>query len=145
MIAEASHNPMLEYYHFKEINELFLKGQHEEAQHLLSEMQARYIAVCDENSLLKMQVQELEDVLFLAKNLIYDGTCYWLHTGSVRQGPFCPDCYNREGALIRLETQGGEWRCPVCNATHTGLLAHLAAGPTAMRAPKPAKVIPFSG
>lgn len=136
---------MLEYYHFKEINDLFLKGRHEEARHLLAEMQARYIAVCDENTLLKMQLQELEDVLFLAKNLIFDGSCYWLMTGSIRQGPFCPSCYNREGALIRLDTQNGEWRCPVCNAVYEGLFANLTPRSTARRAPKPAKVIPFSG
>mgnify|MGYP006919445300 CR=1 FL=1 len=145
MIMNSDENPMLEYYHFKEINTLFLEGRHEEAQHLLAEMQARYIAVCDENSLLKTQVRELEDVFFLAKNLIFDGACYWLVTGSIRQGPFCPSCYNREGALIRLDTQNGEWRCPVCDSVHESLLSQFAQGSTVRRAPRQAKVIPFSG
>lgn len=138
-------NPMLEYYQFKEINELFQEGKMDEARSLLAKMQARYIVLCDENSLLKMQVQEMEDVLFLAKNLIFDGACYWLITGSIRQGPFCPSCYNREGALIRLDTQNGEWRCPVCDTVHESLLTQITNRTNmARKAPKPAKVIPFS-
>ena len=135
---------MLDYYHFKEINDLFLKGQHEQARHLLTEMQARYISVCDENAMLKMQVKEMEDVLYLSKNLIFDGFCYWLITGNIKQGPFCQHCYNREGALIRLDTQEDEWHCPVCGALHERLMRRPLK-PMARRAPRVAKILPFSG
>lgn len=133
---------MLDYYHFKEINELYLKGRHEEACHLLMEMQSRYISECDENMMLRTQVQEMEDILFLAKNLIFDGFCYWLITGSIRQGPFCQHCYNREGALIRLETRQEEWNCPICGAEHDRLIK--PATPTIRAAPRTAKIIPFN-
>lgn len=133
---------MLDYYNFKEINELYLKGQHEKARHLLLEMQARYISVCDENVMLRTQVQEMEEVLFLAKNLIFDGFCYWLMTGNIRQGPFCQHCYNREGALIRLETRQDEWNCPTCGATHDRLIK--PAAPTIRHAHRTSKIIPFN-
>ncbi|MEG2140985.1 MAG: hypothetical protein RRY20_09395 [Bilophila sp.] len=136
---------MLDYYHFKEINDLFLKGRHEEARHLLTEMQARYIAVCDENNLLKMQITEMEDVLYLAKNLTFDGTCYWLNTGTIRQGPFCQRCYNQDGALLRLDTQNGESVCPVCGTVHERLYPTRSRSLMARPAPHLAKVIPISG
>lgn len=135
---------MLDYYHFKEINDLFLKGQHEEARHLLIDMQARYIALCDENAMLKLQVREMEDVLFLAKNLVFDGFCYWLVTGNIKQGPFCQHCYNREGALIRLDTGQDEWRCPICGVAHERLLNKIQQG-QGRRALRQATIIPFSG
>lgn len=135
---------MLEYYRFKEINDLFQKGRNEEARHLLMEMQARYIAMCDENSFLKMQVHELEDVLYLAKNLSFDGSCYWLLTGGIKQGPFCQRCYNQDGALLRLDTQNGEWICPACGMVHDHLYPDRFETALARRAPRPAKIIPFS-
>lgn len=133
---------MLDYYHFKEIHELYLQGKPEEARHLLTEMQGRYIAACDENNMLRKQVQEMEDVLYLAKNLIFDGFCYWLMTGSIKQGPFCQHCYNREGALIRLETRNEDWYCPICGAEHEKLIK--TPQPAIRRAPKTAKIIPFN-
>ncbi len=135
---------MLDYYRFKEINELFREGRQEQALHLLAEMQAKYIAVCDENAMLKMQVKEMEDILYLSKNLIFDGFCYWLITGNIKQGPFCRECYNREGALLRLDTQDDDWRCPVCGAQHERLMRRPPR-PLARKAPQTAKILPFSG
>lgn len=138
-------NPMLDYYQFKEVYTLFNEGHPEDARKLLAEMQSRYIEVCDENAMLKTQVEEMEDILYLAKNLVFDGSCYWLITGSIRQGPFCPSCYDREGSLIRLDTESGEWRCPVCNTVHESVLSQLTAPRRfARHAPTMGKVISFS-
>jgi len=138
---------MLDYYRFKDIDDLYAKGHHDEARHLLMEMQARYISVCEENSTLRMQIHEFEDILFLSRNLIFDGACYWLITGGIKQGPFCQHCYDRDGALIRLDaelTGDGRWRCVSCGAVHDREYAvpdQVLLAP----APKPARVIPFSG
>ena len=142
---------MLDYYRFKDIDDLFARGRNDEARHLLMEMQARYIAVCDENSTLRMQVHEYEDILYLSRNLVFDGACYWLVTGNIKQGPFCRHCYNRDGALIRLDAEAGDgsgpgdgrWRCVCCGAVHEREYAtgHVMTLP----APRPAKIIPFSG
>lgn len=109
---------MLDYYRFKEIQDLFMKGNVEEARHMLVDMQSRYVALCDENTLLKMQVQEFEDILYLSRNLVFDGFCYWLITGGIKQGPFCQCCYNRDGVLSRMATRGAAWLCASCGAEH---------------------------
>ncbi|BFR47719.1 hypothetical protein RVX_R07800 [Nitratidesulfovibrio sp. HK-II] len=110
---------MLDYYRFKEIHDLFMKGKTEEARHVLMEMQSRYVSLCDENTMLKMQVQEFEDILYLSRNLVFDGFCYWLITGNIKQGPFCQSCYNRDGVLVRLAAaHDGKWQCATCGATY---------------------------
>lgn len=107
---------MLEYFRFKEIHELYLKGDIEEARHQMSELQARYVNLCDENATLRAQIQGYEDILHLARSLVFDGIFYWLITGSVKQGPFCPVCYNRDGLLLRLTDDGVCRHCLTCGS-----------------------------
>ncbi|MDR2892793.1 MAG: hypothetical protein LBV80_06900 [Deltaproteobacteria bacterium] len=104
---------MLEYYRFKVINDLFINGQVEEACIQLKDLQKRYITLCEENSAFKSQMREYEDILYLARNFVFDGTFYWLITGSIKQGPFCPNCYNNDGQLVRI-TDMRPRRCSVC-------------------------------
>ena len=135
---------MVDYWKFKEINTLLAQGHFAEARRMLMELQARYIALYDEVSVLKKQVQELEDILFLAQNLVTDEGQYWLRTGSTRHGPFCKPCYDYTGKLIRLENHKNVWRCPYC-----GLLHSREAPPRAVFAvnASPARqghIIPFS-
>ncbi len=108
---------MLEYYRFKSVYDLFLKGQFEEARSELSELQHRYVDLCQENQNLKTQVQEYEDVLYLARNLVFDGSFFWLITGSIKQGPFCPNCYNKDGILTRI-TDIYPRRCASCGEVY---------------------------
>lgn len=109
---------MLDYYSFKEINDLFAQGRAEQGRHRLMELQSRYIAMRDELESLRKQVQEFEDILYLSKNLVLVDGFYWLKVGSVRQGPFCPDCYQRDGALTRLEGQKHHLRCSYCGSMY---------------------------
>lgn len=104
---------MLEYYKFKVINDLFMKGQTDEACLQLKELQKLYVDQCEETASLKAQIREYEDILFLARNFVFDGTFYWLITGSIKQGPFCANCYNRDGQLVRI-TDMHPRRCPSC-------------------------------
>ena len=135
---------MLNYYRYKEVYELFLKGKYEEAKHLLMELQSRYIETCDENSVLKSQIQEFEDILYLSKNLIFDGSHYWLITGNIKQGPFCTTCYNRDGTLIRLHDNGDAKRCYHCGTEYDRDNAIQNEGvEKAATPPRLAKVIPL--
>lgn len=104
---------MLEYYRFKVIHNLFLKGKTEEACIQLRELQKRYVDLCEENAVLKANAREYEDILFLARNFVFDGSFYWLITGSIKQGPFCPNCYTRDGQLVRI-TEMSPRRCTNC-------------------------------
>jgi hypothetical protein len=147
---------MLEYHRFKTVSDLFGKGLHEEARLELAKLQRRYVSLCDENITCKMQIQEYEDILYLARNLIQDSGCYWLVTGSIRQGPFCPACYDRDGLLMRLSGETGDRFCSMCRASFAApapmldLAAPLdapdgaqALAPAANRSQRKAKVIPF--
>jgi len=134
---------MLDYRKFKQISELFMQGHFEAARRMLMALQARYIALHDEVSVLKKQVQEFEDIIFLSQNLITEGEQYWLRAGSVRHGPFCKSCYEHTGKLIRLEAHKSVWRCPYC-----GLLScREAPSRTGLAANDPlqrqGKIIPF--
>jgi len=110
---------MLDYYRFKTVSDLFMQGKTEEARLELAELQRRYVALCDENTTFKMQVQEYEDVLYLARNLVLDGQFYWLITGNIKQGPFCPHCYNRDGLLMRLSGDPDQRYCTTCRESFT--------------------------
>lgn len=105
---------MLEYYRFKVIFDLFQKGLVEEASFQLVELQRKYVSLCDENTGLKAQLQEYEDILYLQRNLQSDGQFYWLITGSIKQGPFCPVCYDDHGLLTRLSGEPFARRCTYC-------------------------------
>lgn len=105
---------MLDYYLFKQVHDLYQQGRTENARLILKELQEKYIETCDENALLKTQVQEYEDVLYLAKNLEYDGHSYWLKTGTIKQGPFCQQCFDKDGLLLRLHETGAHWKCLTC-------------------------------
>ena len=132
---------MLEYYRYKEVSDLYEQNRVEEARQILAKMQARHIAMCDENATLRLRIQEFENVLYMANNLIFDGSSYWLLTGSIRQGPFCQLCYEREGALIRMDHLDDELVCPVCNASRERIPVRREMP---RRAPRTAKIIPFA-
>ncbi len=134
---------MLDYYQFKEIHKLYCSGLIEEARCKLAEMQNRYIAACDENIMLRKQLQDLEDTLFFAKNLFFDGLFYWLMTGTLKQGPFCQACYDREGALLRVETsEEKKWFCSACGKHYAQ--QSLSTAVKQEKQQKQAIIIPFS-
>ena len=114
---------MLDYERFKLINDLFMAGRAEEARHHLMEMQSRCIALRDEMTTLRTQVQEFEDIIFLSKSLHFDRQFYWIKIANMRQGPFCPQCYDRDGTLMRLESRRNMLLCPYCGAEHLRAVA----------------------
>ena len=121
---------MIEYYKFNEIQSLILEGKLSESIKLIKELQDIFLVISDENFTLKVQVHELEDLLFLSRKLIYDGSAYWFISEGGRQGPFCFKCYHKDGSLIRMKTEeqnpitldGGnleKWVCSRCNTVVT--------------------------
>lgn len=125
---------MLDYYLFKQVYDLFVENRFEEAKTLLGELQVRYIEMSDENEQLKTQVQEFEDILYLAKNVEFDGLSYWLKTGTVKQGPFCQSCFDTTGQLNRLEESAGGHSCSSCGSHYPS--QHPQARTFLERAPK---------
>lgn len=132
---------MLDYRLFKEINDLFASGQYRKARHLLMEVQSRCIALRDEISMLRVRLKTLEEVVFIKENLQSKDGFYWLFTNNLRQGPFCPHCYESEGGLIRLERSHKTLQCPYCHAIYPCMAnGEYQEGP----AVRHARIIPFA-
>jgi hypothetical protein len=134
---------MLNYRLFKEINEFFTCGEPEKARYRLMEVQSRFIALRDELNMLKIRVQTFEDILYLARNLYEENGFYWLKTSGLKQGPFCPRCYESEGGLMRLEKGRHDLYCPYCRTGYEGG-AHLREEVESPPARVTAHVIPFA-
>lgn len=107
---------MMDYCRFRDINDFFATGQPEKARRLLMEVQSRCLALRDEITMLKLRLETAEDALFLSQNLFMESSFYWLKSPGARQGPFCPRCYDAEGALIRLVREFNRFLCPYCHA-----------------------------
>lgn len=142
---------MLEYYRFKQVSDLFLAGKTEEAKLQLAELQRRYVKLCDENLTRRTQLQEYEDILYLERNLYFDERFYWLVTGGIKQGPFCPSCYNKDGLLVRLAGEPHDRYCTYCQQSYASEPFAVAVPHepehTALATKSPqrrGKVIPFS-
>lgn len=110
---------MMDYCRFREINDFFTNGQPQKARRLLMEMQSKCIALRDEITMLRIRLRTAEEALYLANNLIKENKLYWLNSKCGRQGPYCPGCYESEGALIHLEKYKRELICPYCHESYT--------------------------
>jgi hypothetical protein len=61
------------------------------------------------------KIRELEESLAVKAKLAYEAPYYWSVQGDKKDGPFCQQCYDAGGKLIRLQ-QGvvGSWSCKTC-------------------------------
>jgi hypothetical protein len=62
------------------------------------------------------KIRELEEALTVKGKLDYEAPYYWLKDGDKKFGPFCQQCKDADGKLIRLQkrrVQGG-WECKTC-------------------------------
>lgn len=106
---------------FKRVADLFESGQTEAATELLRTLQDEFLALHEENEVLKHQLGEVAEVLDMAESLEYDGQKYWLHEGGQKTGPFCQICYDRDGVLVRLQKKGAHWECHGCRNIYLGV------------------------
>ncbi len=134
---------MLDYYCFQKIQHFFKHGKTAEGLQVLMELQARYIALQDESNNLKDRIQELEDIIFLSKTLYFDKQFYWIKIASITQGPFCPNCFERDGTLFRLHSHQNGLNCSYCG---TGYMVNACAVGEYSSVPKAmsAKIFSFS-
>lgn len=132
---------MMDYCRFRDINDFFASGQPEKARHLLMEIQSRCIALRDEVSMLRLRLQTAEDALYLAQNLFLEKGFYWLKSPGVSQGPFCPRCYEQEGALFRLERLVEQLICPYC---HESFVIDIKRPRTEASLGRPARILRFA-
>ncbi|QGY40694.1 hypothetical protein GM415_11350 [Pseudodesulfovibrio cashew] len=101
---------------FKRALILCQEGKLEEAEALLKSLQEEFLAICEENEALKLQLSEVADVLDLADKVQFDGQKYWLLDEDERKGPFCQVCYDRDGLLVHLQRHDKHWECQSCRS-----------------------------
>jgi len=103
---------------FKRALILCKEGRFEEAEAVLKSLQEEFLAVCEENEALKLQLTEVADVLDLADNIQFDGQKYWLMDTDEKKGPFCQVCYDRDGLLVHLQEHENHWECQSCRGLY---------------------------
>jgi len=96
---------------YKDIVELLKKGATVEAQERIMELREAILELQEENFALKQKNQELEAALKLKGELQFDGAVYWCDESGNRVGPFCPECFDAEEKLIRLQDYEDAWFC----------------------------------
>ncbi|WP_247648389.1 hypothetical protein [Pseudodesulfovibrio sp. zrk46] len=84
----------------------------------MKSLQDEFLAVCEENEALKLQLSEVADVLDLADKVQFDGQKYWLIEEEERKGPFCQVCYDRDGLLVHLQEHENHWECQNCRGLY---------------------------
>jgi len=97
---------------------LLKKGATLEAQEKIMELREAVLKLQEENQSLKGEITTLKEELSIKKDLIFDGTVYWM--GSDRKdGPFCQPCYDTKKTLVRLHESDYEhrWRCHSCKTS----------------------------
>ncbi|WP_243546846.1 hypothetical protein [Pseudodesulfovibrio tunisiensis] len=117
---------------YKRVLTLFEKGRTDEAKALLTSLQEEFLAVCEENEVLKTQLSEVAEVLDLAEKVQYDGQKYWLMEEGKRKGPFCQLCYDKDGLLVHLQQHDKHWECQSCRSLY--MIPQVATAPKRKKA-----------
>lgn len=105
--------PMLPNY--KDIVDLLKKGATIEAQEKIMELREGALELQEENIRLRERIKELEEKLNRKENVIWEPPSYWIKDGDKKDGPYCQQCYDKDGDLIRLKDhRNGYWTCPTC-------------------------------
>lgn len=62
------------------------------------------------------EISGLKQSLEIKESLVYDPPYYWVEGEGEKTGPFCQQCYDSNGKLIRLQSwTTGYWKCKTCN------------------------------
>jgi hypothetical protein len=63
------------------------------------------------------KIRELEEALAVKGSLEYEAPYYWLAHEDKKDGPFCQQCKDADGKLIRLQQRRvrGGWECKTCD------------------------------
>lgn len=63
------------------------------------------------------KIRELEEALTVNASLEYEAPYYWCVRDGKKDGPFCQQCKDADGKLVRLQERGvqGGWHCKTCD------------------------------
>ncbi len=61
------------------------------------------------------EIRILKSKFEIHESLVWNDPLYWRQIGNEREGPYCQPCYDKDGRLVRLQSNGrGHWGCRVC-------------------------------
>ena len=96
---------------YKDIVDLIKKGATVEAQERIMELREAILALQEENHALKDKVRQLEENAKQKGEVNFDGAVYWRTENANRTGPFCPECFDTEDRLVRLQDYDDAFFC----------------------------------
>lgn len=98
--------------------DLLKKGATLEAQEQISSLREKHVSLREENINLREENQKLKKQLSSQLTLTYEAPYYWKIEGTVKDGPFCQQCYDSSNELVRLQKDDsygeGAWECKKC-------------------------------
>lgn len=100
---------------FKAFSEMVLKLGSADINAKLIEIQSKIIGIQQENIELSKELNDLKALNEIRENLIFDNNMYWIRKSDKNDGPYCTKCFDENGKLIRLHSQGSDYKCPSCN------------------------------
>ncbi len=86
-----------------------------ELQSLIFQLQGVHEKQQDEIRDLKETIRHLERTSQIQQELVFEESVYWRPRDGKRDGPFCPNCWDLDKKLVRLNSTGeqGFFRCPI--------------------------------
>jgi hypothetical protein len=109
---------------YKDIIELVKKGSTLEAQEKILELREAAIELQEENIELKEQVSNLTLELKTKVEMVFNGHVYYKQTDDLKDGPFCPCCFDSNKKTIRIHPvhymhHDPQWQCKVCESRYS--------------------------
>jgi len=67
-------------------------------------IQEKALEILEENNNLKQEIEKLKKQLEIKDSIKFEENVYWIKDkeGNVKEGPFCPKCYDDEKLLMHL-------------------------------------------
>lgn len=109
------------------IGDIIQKTGDREAYEKFLAIQEKALEILEENSNLKEENEKLKKMLKIKDTIEFEENVYWIKDkeGNVKEGPFCPKCYDDEKLLMHLITAPIDKnikRCPKCKFVIQDLL-----------------------
>ncbi|ENO1850667.1 hypothetical protein [Vibrio vulnificus] len=65
------------------------------------------------------EIAALQNKLMLKESVIWEKPYYFIKDGEKKDGPYCQQCWDSQGSLIRLQGGGAmSWRCLRCRGEY---------------------------
>jgi hypothetical protein len=113
---------------YKDIVDLIKKGSTLEAQEQIMALRESALELQEENIELKEKIKELEKSVRLKGSTKFENGAYWIIDANQKDGPFCQQCFDSDGLLMRLHKaqfqrpSDNQWSrgglCRKCGAKH---------------------------